>query len=603
MAEITAKEIDEAIAGDTVAKAFARTVARQPNDAALRWRDDDRQWHEWTWAEYADRSTRIAGALKRRGVEPGSRVVLMMSNRPEFHILDVAVLLCGATPISIYNSSSPEQIAYLVGDCKAGLGIVEDDSFLKRFEPVRTQLESLGSLGVVSPGDLDHDFTLADLLGGEPVDLDASAANTKPDQLATIIYTSGTTGPPKGVTLSNYNVMWANHALKTTLDWDDSEFPGKRVMSYLPMAHIAERTTSHYQHVTYGTEVSCCSKGGQIASYVIDVRPHLLFGVPRVWEKIQAGVMAAIGADPEQAAKFEQAVDAAKPLRLKEAWGEATDEDRATLEFLDEVAFRQVRETLGMDELLLAISGAAPLGAELLGWFHAVGIPMSEIYGMSETTGIMTWEPFRVKPGTVGPAVKGIEVALGADGELIARGGQNFAGYLNQPEKTAETIDDDGWLHSGDIGEVDQDGYYRIVDRKKELIITAGGKNISPANLEVALKNIPLVGQACAIGDKRPFVSALVVLDPDAAKAWAEQNGVEYSEVSELADNPKVKEAIDESLREVMAGFNNAEQVKKVTILGVEWQPDSEELTPTSKLKRRGIHAKYASEIEALYAP
>ncbi len=598
--DIRSSDIDEVVAGRTIAKAFAGTVARQPDALALRWRDGD-DWRGWTWAGYADRVARVAGALADRGVGPASRVVLMLTNRPEFHVLDLAVLLCGATPISIYNSSSPDQIAYLVGDCGAQLGVVEGDAFLSRFEPVRDQLEALGSIGVVEPGDHAHDFTLADLLDHEPIDLAAAADATDPASLATVIYTSGTTGPPKGVMISNRNVMWTAHSLKLTLGWDDADFPGKRVMSYLPMAHIAERSTSHYQHVIYGTEVSCCPNPGAIASYVTDVHPHLLFGVPRVWEKIQAGVMALVGADPERAEQFSAGIETAAPLRLKDRWGEATDEEKATLAFLDDAAFGQVREQLGMDELELAISGAAPLGKDLFDWFLGVGIPMSEIYGMSETTGIMTWEPQRVKPGTVGKAMIGCEVALADDGELIVRGGQNFEGYLNQPEKTAETIDEDGWLHSGDIGEVDDDGYFRIVDRKKELIITAGGKNISPANLEAALKTIPLVGQACAIGDQRRFVAALVVLDPDTAPVWADQHGVDYGGLEDLATTEEVLAAIDEALPDAMAGFNNAERVKKVKVLATEWLPDSDELTPTSKLKRRGIHAKYAEEIDALY--
>jgi long-chain acyl-CoA synthetase len=214
----------------------------------------------------------------------------------------------------------------------------------------------------------------------------------------------------------------------------------------------------------------------------------------------------------------------------------------------------------------------------------------------------MTWTATRVKPGTVGPAIPGCEVRLADDGEIICRGGNVFQGYLKNPEKTAEALDDEGWLHSGDIGQVDDDGYFKIVDRKKELIITAGGKNISPANLEAALKMIPLVGQACAIGDQRPFVSALVVLDPEVAPAWATNQGIEFTDLADLATKPEIEAEIERGLNEVMASFNNAERVKKVRILGEEWLPDSEVLTPTSKLKRRGVHQRYADDIEALYA-
>jgi long-chain acyl-CoA synthetase len=367
------------------------------------------------------------------------------------------------------------------------------------------------------------------------------------------------------------------------------------------MAHIAERMTSHYQSAIIGYEVTDCPDTGKLGEYLAAVRPHLVFGVPRVWEKFQSGIEAALAADPERKAKFDEAVAAAAPIADDLAWGRATDEQRATYEFLDEVAFKGVRALLGLDECLFAISGAAPIRPELLEWFRAIGVPLSEIYGMSETSGPMTWAARRVKPGTVGPAIPGTDVRLGEDGELLGRGGNIFRGYLDNPGQTAEALDDEGWLHTGDIAEIDGDGYYRIVDRKKELIITAGGKNISPANLEAALKGIPLVGQACAIGDRRPFVSALVTLDPEVAPVWAEQHGLAARSLEDLAKDPAVIAEIEGALAGAMADFNNAEAVKKVTILGEDWLPDSEILTPTSKLKRRGVHARYAEEIEAMY--
>jgi long-chain acyl-CoA synthetase len=442
-------------------------------------------------------------------------------------------------------------------------------------------------------------FDLDEMLSHDPADLESAAAGGDAEDLATVIYTSGTTGPPKGVALSNYNICWTVECLKSSIDFD--EFAGKRLVSYLPMAHIAERMTSHYQHAALGYEVTTCPEPGQVASYAREVHPHVLFGVPRIWEKMHAGVVGALASNPEQAKQFEDAIAAATPIVQRKAWDQATEEDEATWDFLDQAAFRPIREMLGLDELDLAITGAAPIPADLLAWYRAIGVPLSEIYGMSESSGPMTWAPYRVKPGTVGPAVPGVELKIAEDGEVICRGGNVFVGYLDQPDKTAEALDDDGWLHSGDIGELDEDGYLKIVDRKKELIITAGGKNISPANLEAALKSIPLVGQACAIGDQRPFVAALVVLDPDTAPAWAEQHGLGKLDLRALADNPDVQAEIDRGLAEVMATFNNAERVKKVRVLGEEWMPDSEELTPTSKLKRRGIHQKYADEIESLY--
>ena len=600
--DVTDADLHSLAEGRTVGGEFVALSARVPDAVAIRWRNDDETWDHWTYAEYRDRVARVAAGLRDLGVSSGDRVVLMLRNVPEFHVVDLAVAVLGATPVSIYNSSAPDQIAYLAGHCDAVVAVVEDRTFLDRFLGVRDQLPKLHHFVVARPDgdDLPGDaVTLDALLEHDPLDLEAAVAEVDPDTLATIIYTSGTTGPPKGVTITHRNVIWTLESLKLLLPFDD--YVGRRVVSYLPMAHIAERTTSHYAGLALGYEVTTCPDPGLLSTFLKEVRPEFLFGVPRVFEKIYAGVNAALSLDPEKHQQFTEAIETAIPIAEAMDWGTATDEQIATWAFLDEVAFRPIRELVGLDQVIGAISGAAPIPAEILSWFRAIGVPMSEIYGMSESSGPMTWTASRVKAGTVGPAIPGSTVALAEDGEVIFRGGNVFGGYLNAPDKTAEAIDDEGWLHSGDIGELDEDGYLRIVDRKKELIITAGGKNISPANLEAELKLIPLVGQACAIGDHRPFVSALVTLDPDVAPAWAATRGIEFTDLHDLARHPEVIAEIDAGVREVMANFNNAEAVKKVHILGEEWLPDSEMLTPTSKLKRRGIHARYAEQIEALY--
>jgi long-chain acyl-CoA synthetase len=603
----TSQELNERIVGQNLAKRFLTNLDANGGVEVVRWKDADGAWHGWTLTELADVTARLATGLGGLGVGKGDTVVLMMRNRPEFHALDLAVLFLGATPVSIYNSTAPEQIDYLVNDCKAKVAVVEDDAFLERFLKVRESLPTLETIALIEPSETAGDAVVpyADLVASNPADLRELAEIATLDDIATIIYTSGTTGPPKGVMLSHGNIAWTLESVGKSMreQTDIENFAGKKHLSYLPMAHIFERLLGHYYLLDFAAQVTCCPDTSQLTAYTNEVRPNVFIGVPRVWEKLYAGVNAALSGDPEKSKAFNEAVEAALPIVEKMTRGTATQEEIDTWNFLDQVAFSTVRGLIGLDETEICITGAAPLPAEILAWFRAIGVPLTEGYGMSETTAVLTWanDP---KPGCVGRAATAVELKIAEDGEVLCRGGNNFVGYLGKPEQTAETIDSDGWLHTGDIGVLDEDGYLKIVDRKKELIITAGGKNVSPANLEAELKMIPLVGQACAIGEQRPFMSALVVLDPDAAAAWAAAHGLtgDDATMSALAENPDVVAEINEGLVEVMKGFNNAEAVKKVRVLGDEWLPDSELLTPTSKLKRRGILAKFADEIEDLYA-
>ncbi len=602
MTQWTDEQISEATAGQTVATLFRDTVRARPDQVALRCKVGD-GWRETTFAQYADQACRLAMGLRALGVTRGDRVVLMIRNRPEFHVADLAVVLLGATPISIYNSSSADQVRYLTGHCHASVAIVEDEGFLGRLLEVRDDLSELREVIVIEAptgGVPDGVQAWSELFASEPADLDELATIAQPSDLATVIYTSGTTGPPKGVMIDHANVAWTMKSLWETLSGVD--LTHARLVSYLPMAHIAERNVSHYLALTFGYEVTTCPEPGAVAQYLPEVRPQMFFAVPRVWEKIHAGVMAMAGADPDRKAQLDAAL--AVGLRVAEcrARGEEPPADLAAEFVTADAALGMVRRLLGLDACISAISGAAPISVEIFDFFRGLGVPLSEVYGMSETTGIMTFDPFAVRAGTVGRAVPGGTIVLADDGEVLTRGGQVFRGYLDDPDKTAEALDADGWLHSGDIGVLDDDGYLRIVDRKKELIITAGGKNISPANLESALKAQPLIGQACVIGDQRPFMSALVVLDAEVAPVWAKAQGLEAADLASLAEHPAVLAEVDRQVVAAMASFNNAERVKKVSVLHQEWMPDSEELTPTSKLKRRGIHAKYEREIEALYA-
>lgn len=554
---------------------------------------------QYTYTQYADRVARIAAGLQARGLKRGERVVLMFRNIPEFHFIDTAITFCGATPISIYNSSSPEQIAYLAGHCEARLAIVGDEGFVASVREASASLPLLRGIGVLRG---EADFRVDELLGHEPIDLDEAASNVHPADLATVIYTSGTTGPPKGVMITQRNLAYTVAMMKHAGLEVDPQFLGSRIISYLPMAHIAERLTTHYGGISGRHEVTCLDDMAQLAATMRAVRPNVMLGVPRVWEKLQAGLLAALSADPATLEQFEKGMATAMPIALAKTLGRASDADLATLAFLDEMGFAPLRGLLGLDELRVAVSSAAPIAPELVTWFRALGVPLSELYGLSETSGPMTWNGVHPRPGTVGHAIAGCEVRLDVDGEILCRGGNIFAGYLNDPTKTAEVLDADGWLHSGDIGQFDADGYLRVVDRKKELVITAGGKNISPANLEARLKLIPLVGQACAIGDGKPFMSALLVLDPDQARAFAVREGLADSSLDALAKNEKIAAMVADGMPEAMSEFNHAEQVKRWVILGVDWLADSDELTPTSKLKRRNIATKYAAEIASMYS-
>ena len=598
-------------AGPTITSRFLATVRSRPDAVALRRRVGD-GYETTTWAQYGDGAARVAAGLLTLGVQRGDRVVLLMDNRPEFHLADVGVLVAGATPISIYNSSSPEQIRYLVGHCGARVAIVDDAEHLERILAVRNELPAIEHVVVIDDEAVDAVtrstgtrsigtpvLRWRSLLDHEPVSLEDAAAAARPDDLATVIYTSGTTGPPKGVMLDHANVTFTADSLEQRLAHDPT---GYRIVSYLPMAHIAERLVTHYSGIEFGYEVTCVADIRSLGAELTGTKPQLLFGVPRTWEKIHSGIQAVLAVDPSRADVFRHALDLGARVAAIHAEGLAPDDAlRAEHEQAEAEVLLPVRTLLGLDQLEFAVTAAAPIPVEVLTFFRALGVPLSELYGLSESTGPMTWEPSLVKLGTVGTAIPGMELRLADDGEVLGRGGNIFRGYLDDPVKTAEAVDADGWLHTGDIGTIDEEGYLRIVDRKKELIITAGGKNISPANIEAALKAEPLIGQACVIGDDRPYLVALLVPDPDVVPAWAAAEGIEGASLEEIAAHPGLRAELAREVASANRRFSGVEQVRRFAVLGQEWLPDSEELTPTMKLKRKPIAEKYAAEIESLY--
>jgi long-chain acyl-CoA synthetase len=421
----------------------------------------------------------------------------------------------------------------------------------------------------------------------------------EPDDEITLIYTSGTTGPPKGVQLVHRNLMTAVQSVEALIQFPD----GAKVISWLPAAHIAERMAHHYLPVVYGMTITTCPNPREVVGYLPAVKPTWFFAVPRIWEKLKAGMEGFLmqGENAERNRNWLAA--ASRKVEHEQAREPVPDELAAVVEEADRELFVGLRAMLGLDEAVSVNVGAAATPREVLVFFHAIGIPLAELWGMSETCGAGCCNPPEaIKIGTVGPAGPGVELKLGEDGELLMRSGVVMTGYRNAPDKTAEALDADGWLHTGDIAEIDDDGYVRIVDRKKEIIINAAGKNMSPANIESTLKGAsPLIGQACVIGDGRPYNTALIVLDSDFGPAWAAQQGID-GDLAALSRDERMRAAVQAGVDAANEKLARVEQIKKFHLVEGDWLPGGDEITPTMKLKRKPIAAKYAGQIEELYS-
>jgi long-chain acyl-CoA synthetase len=603
-------EIDSAIQGRTVLTTFEKTCAEHADAVAQRWREGG-QWLSRTWAEYAHLVRAATAGLKEAGFRSGEFGLIMARNRPEHLAADLAFLHAGGVPVSIYSTFAPDQIEYIAGHCEATFAVIEDAAFYAKFIAIRGRLPRLRTIVVMDPAGVHLDAAAGVVSWSELVETgierdrrDPAAFDAwrrvKPDDLATLIYTSGTTGPPKAVMLTHHNVMWMSESSSRYLHED-----GYRHLSYLPLAHVFERFVGHYHSIRMHSVVAFCPDTAQLVQCCLETRPTGLIGVPRIWEKLHAGLLAGINADPEEQRRTAvlQTIEVGKQLVKLEQAGQEPPPELVALGERSRPVWQAILAKVGLDQCNWAISGAAPLNAEVIEFFQAIGLKLWEGWGMSECTVGGSHNPLdHVKIGSVGIANPGVELKLEADGELLLRGGNIMKGYYKDPERTAEAIDSEGWLHTGDVAEIDQEGYVRIVDRKKELIITSGGKNISPANLEALLKEHPLVGQACAIGDRRPYVSALIVLDSEVAPLWAKKAGITFSSLADLAQNESVRAEIQKAVDGINARVSSVEGIKRVTILPVEWTVETEELTPTLKIKRRVILAKYTREIEDMYA-
>ena len=538
-----------ALGAATLCEAFQLTVQHNADSMGLRTPGNDQAL---TYGDWAAKVERVAGGLAQFGLRRGDTLALMTTNRPEFFIADMAALHLGATPFSIYNSSSPEQIEYLFGNAGNKI-VIAEHQFIETIKAANPNLQVI----VLEDGLPEADFP----------EFEATWRAVEPTDLATLIYTSGTTGPPKGVQLSHANLMSSMNG------WAEAGFlpgPGRRV-SYLPLAHIADRLLHYNMSVVEGSSITCVADPTQILAALVDTRPTGWMSVPRLWEKIKAALEGKGITDPSA---------------------------------LSEETKAGIRAQLGLDQLRWGASGAAPIPPSVLEYFMALGLPVLEGWAMSETACAGTVNPQDApRLGTIGKPIGGVEVKVADDGELLVRGPWLMVGYRNDPEKTAEAINSNGWLHTGDVVTIDDDGYITIVDRKKELIISAGGKNMSPANIEQKLKaSHALIGQACCIGDARPYNVALLVLDPDASAAYAAARGLDDASPAALSQNADVLAQIALAVEEANSHLSRVEQIKKFKVLGEDWLPDSDILTPTSKLKRRGVNERYADEIEALYA-
>ena len=583
----------------TIAEAFRITAAERAGEVAIRTKEDA---FTITWGELRDRVDALAAGLYELGLRRGDTLALLIGNRPEFHLCDLAGMMVGAAPFSIYSTYTAEQITYLMQDAEAKILICEHQ-YLDRVLQARESLPKLEHVIVIDGEAPEGILSLADVEGTESdFDVEASVAELQSTDVLTLIYTSGTTGPPKGVQLIHRNLLAACEGLEELI-----EFPRDgRVISWLPSAHVAERNAHHYLPIVYGLQITCCEDPRQVLSYLPEVRPSWFFAVPRIWEKLKAGLETMLASQPEeQRMRVQEALDASlRKVRLEQAGEEVPTQLAEQVAKADAEIFAGLRAMLGLDQVEAINVGAAPTPVEVLEFFHAIGLPLAELWGMSETCGAGSVNPReKIRIGTVGPPAPGVEIKLDSDGEVLIRSDVVMKGYRNLPEKTAETFTEDGFLRTGDIGEFDAEGYLKIVDRKKELIISAAGKNMSPANIEATLKTAsPLIGQAICIGDARQYNTALIVLDADFAPMWAAQQGIEDASLEALAVDERVRAAVAEGVEAANAKLAKVEQIKKFSIVRGDWLPGGDELTPTMKLKRKPIAEKYAATIDSMYA-
>ena len=603
--------LDAAVEGKTLCDILARNASTFGDRPALSWKQRG-SWSRLSWHEYREQIAQVSLALGELGVGPGDCVAIMARNRPEHVIVDLAALHARATPVSLYNSMAPEQIAYVARHCGARIAVVEDTEYLQRWDSVGDELKDLEHIVLIEgePGGSAarvigyEDFRARgrDALAANRDRFEESWRSLEPEDPATIVYTSGTTDDPKGVVITNRNALWTAAAVETWGHWPE----GFKYVSYLPLAHSLERLAAQWVCLWKAAWVHFCPEIREVFEVLPEVRPYVFVAVPRLWEKAEAGIMSRLEEEPSERRRriALKALEVGREAVRAEQRGQRPPLGvRLQRALLDRLVAAKIRHRLGLDKAGLLLSGAAPLSPEVLEFFFALGVEITEGYGLSESTAPAAINPpGRARIGTVGPPLPGVEAELGADGELLIRGGNISPGYHREPDKSSETFDAEGWLHTGDIAEFTAEGYIRIIDRKKELIVTAGGKNVSPTYIENLLLRNALVGHAFVTGDRKPFVAALIALDPEEAEKWAAASGVQFSSLEKFAEEPRLRAEIQKAVDAANDKLSRAEGIKRFVVVGKEWPPGGDELTPTLKLKRRAILEKYSAEIESIYS-
>lgn len=585
------------MASDTICKRLLKNVAERPHAPAYYVREGG-VWKATSWASYGREVSRAARALISLGFEPGQTVTILGFNRPEWVIMDIACMAAGGAPAGIYTTCSPEEVAYIVKHSASPVILVENEDQHAKIKAERENLPDLKHVVVMKGSKADDGaMTWDDFLAlGDEVpesDYEARIDALEPDGLATLIYTSGTTGPPKGVMLSHRNLSWTASAAKDLVSMQATDVS----LSYLPLSHIAEQMFTIHGPITSGSSVYFAESIDAVPENLKEVQPTVFFGVPRIWEKFHAGI----------AAKLKQATGVkASLVKWAMGVGERAARDRMagrkpggmSYFLANKLIYSKLKPAVGLGRARVCVSGAAPIAREVLEFFAQLDIIILEVYGQSEDTGPTSFnQPHAFKFGTVGPPIPGVEVSIAEDDEILVKGPNVFMGYYKDEDATNETLSGE-WLHSGDLGAFDGK-FLKIIGRKKEIIITAGGKNVTPKNIESALKNHEMVNEAVVIGDRRKFLSALVTIDPDAAEAWAKANGGSAATIHEDA---KLAADIQKHVDEMNAKFARVEQIKKFTILPRNFTVEDGELTPTLKVKRRIVNDHFADEIEAMYA-